>query len=212
MSGLRAPTGILRAYLRKLLNFMYVLGINGSPRIGGNADILLEKALEGAQDSGARTEKVILNSLKFSACQECDDLRDDGSCIIEDDMQAIYKKIREADALIIASPIFFGSVSAQTKMMIDRFQCAWRAKNILKKGLFEKKKSAAFLSVQASEKQSFFDDARSVVKNFFAVINASYAGEIFCANIEGKGDILKHRDCLKRAYELGQKITKMEVV
>lgn len=191
---------------------MYVLGINGSPRTGGNTDILLEKALEGAQDSGAKTEKVILNGIKFSACQECEDLSEDGSCIIKDGMQTLYEKIGGADALIIASPVFFGSLSAQTKMMVDRFQCAWRAKNILKRELFEKRKRGAFISVQASERQSFFDNSKSVVRNFFAVVNAGYAGEIFCTGIDEKGDILKHRNCLKKAYELGQKITKMEVM
>ena len=101
---------------------MNILGINGSPRIGGNTDILLDKALEGAKDKGAVIEKIILNTFKFSPCQECENIKDDGTCIVEDDMQIIYKKIEEADAVILASPIFFGSLSAQTKMMIDRFQ------------------------------------------------------------------------------------------
>ena len=119
---------------------MNILGINGSPRIGGNTDILLDKVLEGAKAKGAKTEKVILNTLKFSPCQECENIRDDGTCIIEDDMQPLYKKIEEAEAVILASPIFFGSLSAQTKMMIDRFQCLWRAKYLFKKDTFKKKR------------------------------------------------------------------------
>ena len=126
---------------------MNVLGINGSPRMGGNTDILLDKALEGAQGKGSEIEKVILNTLKFSPCQECEVLKDDGSCIINDDMQPLYKKIKESDAIILASPIFFGSLTAQTKMMIDRFQCAWRARYILKKDIFKKKRCGAFISV-----------------------------------------------------------------
>ena len=61
---------------------MKIIGIGGSPRIGGNADILLDKALEGARSIGAETEKVILNTLKIAPCQECENLKDDGSCII----------------------------------------------------------------------------------------------------------------------------------
>jgi multimeric flavodoxin WrbA len=95
---------------------------------GGNTDILLDKVLEGARNRGANTEKVILNTLKFSPCQECEKVREDGTCRIKDDMQPLYEKIKKADALILASPIFFGSLSAQTKMMIDRFQCLWLAK------------------------------------------------------------------------------------
>ena len=97
---------------------MKVLGISGSPRRGGNTDILLDRILEGTESKGAEVEKIILNKLKFVPCQECENIKDDGTCIIEDDMQLVYEKIKQSDALILASPIFFGSLSAQTKMMI----------------------------------------------------------------------------------------------
>ena len=170
--------------------------------------MLLNEALKGAKDAGAKTEKVILNALKFSPCQECENIRDDKSCIIEDDMQAIYKKIKNADALILASPIFFGSLSAQMKMMIDRFQCAWKAKYILKKDIFKRKKVGMFISVAASDRKYFFDNAKSIVKNFFAIVNTTYKKELFCSNVEKKGDILRKSHCLKKAYELGKGIVK----
>ena len=184
---------------------MYILGINGSPRPGGNTDILLDKVLEGARTKGVKTEKIVLNTLKFSPCQECENIRDDSSCIIEDDMQPLYEKIKEADAIILASPIFFCSLSAQTKMMIDRFQCLWRAKYILKKGIFNKKKKGFFISVEASTRKDFFDNAKSIVKNLFATINADYKEELFCSGVEEKGNILKHPDILKEAFELGKR-------
>jgi multimeric flavodoxin WrbA len=185
---------------------MKVLGISGSPRIGGNTDILLDKILEGAESKGASTEKVILNTLKFSPCQECENIRDDGTCIVEDDMQPVYKKIEQADVIILGSPIFFGSLSAQTKMMIDRFQCAWRAKYILKKDIFKRRCKGAFISVEASDRKDFFDNAKSIVKNFFATINADYKEELLCSGIDEKGKILKHPDILKKAFELGERI------
>ncbi len=185
---------------------MKVLGINGSPRIGGNTDILLDKALEGAREKGAKTEKVILNELKFSSCQECENLKDDGSCIVKDDMQKLYKKIKDADILILASPIFFGSLSAQTKMMIDRFQCLWRAKYILKKDTGFKSIKGAFISVEGSNRKDFFDNAKSIVRNLFATINIDYKEELFCPNIDVKASISKHPDCLKKASELGERL------
>jgi len=185
---------------------MKVLGINGSPRIGGNTDILLDKALEGAKSKGARTEKIILNDLDFSPCQECENIRDDVPCIIEDDMQLLYKKVIDADGIILASPIFFGSLSAQTKMMIDRFQCLWWAKYILKKEIFKKKKIGAFISVEASKREDFFGNAKSIVKNLFATINASYREELFCSGVDERGSILKYPDFLRRAFELGERI------
>ena len=185
---------------------MKILGINGSPRIGGNTDILLDKVLEGARSKGAETEKVVLNNLKFSPCQECENLKDDGSCIIEDDMQSLYKKIEKADGVILASPIFFGSLSAQTKMMIDRFQCIWRAKYVLKIDIFKKKKIGGFISVEASTREDFFDNAKSIVKNLFKTINVSYKEELFCSGVDEKGSILKHPEVLKKAFTLGERI------
>ncbi len=189
---------------------MKILGINGSPRMGGNTDILLDKSLEGARNKGAQTEKIILNTLKFSPCQECENVRDDGTCIIEDDMQPLYKKIEQADALILASPIFFGSLSAQTKMMIDRFQCIWRAKYVLKKDIFKKKRKGAFISVEGTARKDFFDNAKTIVKNLFAVINVDYQEELFCSGVNKKGGILKYPDVLEEAFKLGERITRAQ--
>jgi len=185
---------------------MKVLGINGSPRIGGNTDILLDRVLEAASTKGAQAEKVILNQLKFSACQECANMRDDGTCIVNDDMQLLYKKIEQADVVILASPIFFGSLSAQTKMMIDRFQCLWRAKYIIGRDVFKKRRRGIFISVEASNRKDFFDNAKSIVKNFFATINAEYSDELFCSGVDEKASILKHPDVLQKAFELGGRL------
>ena len=185
---------------------MKVLGINASPRIEGNTDLLLDKVLQGAGSKGADTEKIILNKLKFVPCQECEKVADDGGCLVNDDMQAVYKKIKEADAIVLASPVFFGSLSAQSKMMIDRFQCAWRAKYILKKDNGYKKIPGAFISVEGSVRKDFFENSKRVARNFFATINASYKYELFCPAIEAKGDILGHSGYLKKAFDLGVKL------
>ena len=183
-----------------------ILGISGSPRIAGNTDILLDKALEGARDSGAKTEKIILNNLEFAPCQECSQMPDDGTCIIEDDMQVVYKKVKEADGIILASPIFFGSLSAQTKMMIDRFQCLWRARHVLKKDMSKRKMPGAFICVEASGREDFFENAKSITRNFFAAIDAEYKEELLCPGVDEKGSILKCPDFLKKAFRLGEDI------
>ncbi|MBU1007261.1 MAG: flavodoxin family protein [Candidatus Omnitrophica bacterium] len=189
---------------------MKVLGINASPRAGGNTDMLLEQVLAGARENGAETGKIILGELKFSPCLECADMKDDGSCIVRDDMQSVYEKIKGADALVFASPIFFGSLSAQAKMMIDRFQCVWRAKYISKKETGYKKINGVFISVEGSDRKDFFENAKAIVKNLFAIINVSYKGELFCPRVDTKGAILDRPDCLKKAFELGGRIVKGE--
>ncbi len=185
---------------------MYILGINGSPRPGGNTDILLDEALRGAAGCGARTEKILLNALKYVPCQECERVNDDGSCVIHDDMESVYAGVRDADALILASPIFFGSLSAQMKMMIDRFQCAWIARHRLKREIFCTRKACAFISVSASDRRDFFDNAKSIVKNLCATINARYGEELFCPGVDEKGSVLAHPDYAREAYELGRRL------
>jgi len=185
---------------------MKVLGISASPRINGNTELLLDRVLQGAGSKGADTEKIILNKLKFVPCQECEKMDDSGGCLVKDDMQLIFKKIKESDAIVLASPIFFGSLSAQSKMMIDRFQCAWRARYILKKYNGYKKIPGAFISVEGSMRKDFFENAKSIVRNLFATINAAYKYELFCPGVDAKGHILEKPECLKKAFDLGKQL------
>jgi multimeric flavodoxin WrbA len=188
---------------------MKLLGINGSPRKGGNTDILLDKSLDAARDSGWKTEKIILNLLDISPPQEIEyyEVNSEGLSPIQDDMQIIYRKVKECDGIIIASPIFFGSLSAQTKIMIDRFQCVWVSKYLLQKDIFTKKKAGGFICVSAAHRKDFFQNAKSIVRNVFKVIKSEYVGELFCSGLEKKGEANKHPEFLNSAYELGEKLT-----
>ena len=182
---------------------MNVLGILGSPRRGGNAEVLLDKALDGALASGASVEKISLNELRIRPCQECGGCDDTGECVISDGMDTVYNKIDKADAVIVASPIFFGEVTAQTKAMIDRFQCRWVGKYRLKKDPAAGKKGA-FLCVSAWHKDEFFENAKRVIKIFFVVLGIAYIGDVWCQGVSGKGDIEKRPDSLEAAFKLGK--------
>lgn len=202
-----------------------VLGISGSPRKGGNTDLLLDEALKAARRKGAKTKKIVLDELKFSPCQECKNIRKDGICVIKDDWQNIFSEIENSDGIILASPIFFGSVSAQTKMMIDRFQCQWLAKNKFvppakplathgktykpkkrKATCHEAGRVGAFICVEASRRKDFFENAKSIVRNFFATIDVVYKEELLCSGVDKKGAVRERPECLKRASEIGKKI------
>ena len=185
----------------------YVLGISGSPRRGGNTEILLDRALEGAASGGAKTEKLILNEMRFAPCQECGGCRYTGICVVDDDMKLIYEGVTRADAVILSSPIFFGSISAQLKAMIDRFQCAWAAKYLLKRPKTRVGKRGAFIAAGGSGKDAFFENARSIIKIFFTTLDIKYAGELFVEKVEEKAEILNNKKALKRAYELGKTLT-----
>ena len=104
-------------------NNLKVVGIIGSPRKGMNTDTLVTKALEGAQTSGARTEKIYLNDLDILPCQACEKFPSPEYCFFHDGMDKIYRILESADALVIGAPAFFASFSAQLKLMIDRSNC-----------------------------------------------------------------------------------------
>ena len=99
---------------------MKVLGIVCSPRKGGNTEILVGEALAGAEDFGADIELLTLADKNIYPCDGCESCTKTRKCRIEDDMQAIYSKLSEADGIIFGTPVYFWSVSAQAKILIDR--------------------------------------------------------------------------------------------
>lgn len=186
---------------------MKVIGISGSPRLMGSTETLLSRALEGASSAGATVERLILNDIDFKPCQACGGCAKSGVCVLRDGLKSVYDKIGSADAVIIGSPVFFVSVSAQLKMMIDRFHCVWVAKNILgKKSARAEPKKGIFLSVASSVKEGTFDNAKSVIKAFFSTIDTDYSGELLCRGIDKRRDILKDKASLDKAFRLGRAI------
>jgi multimeric flavodoxin WrbA len=186
-----------------------VLGILGSPRKGGNTDLLLEQFLKGAEKEGAEVERINLVDYNITPCKECHGCDNTGQCVILDDMQKIYPKITEADIVVLASPIFFYGISGWAKAFVDRSQPFWARKYLLKDPCFNKdgKKRKGFLiSVGATKGEKLFDGAILTTKYFFDVINAKYIGELIFRGVEQKGDILKHPDALLQAFEAGRRL------
>jgi len=185
------------------------LGIFGSPRKGGNTDILLEEALKGAEKEGAEAERLRITDFTITPCKECHGCDQTGNCVILDDMQKIYPKLLEADIIILASPIFFYGVTAWAKALIDRSQAFWARKYLLKdpsSGKEGKKRKGFFISVGATKGERVFEGAILSVKYFFDVLNAEYVGELVFKEVEGKGDILKHPEALQQAFEAGRRL------
>ncbi len=186
---------------------MKVLGILGSPRREGNTEILLDEALRGASDHGGLCEKIVLRDLKITPCLEIYKCAEDGVCAIQDEMQGLFPKIIQAERLLLASPIFFYSVPALAKAMIDRCQSLWAKKYILKlpvSPIAERK--GAFISVAATRGKKLFDGVRLTVKYFFDAIDVAYSDELFVRGADEKGEVRDQPEALKAAYDLGQRL------
>lgn len=184
---------------------MKVLGIMGSPRIGGNTDLLLDEALKGAQSQGAETEKLTVANLKISPCREIYACLKDGNCVIKDDMVGIYPGILAADAVIVATPIFFYTVSPQLMALMSRCQALWSRKYVLKSMNIPVKKGA-FIAVGATRGARLFDGPKLTMKYFFQAINAEYTHELLIRGVDRKGEIKEHPTALADACELGKKL------
>jgi multimeric flavodoxin WrbA len=186
-----------------------VLGIFGSPRKGGNTDLLLEEALKGAEAEGARVERLRLTDYTITPCKECHGCDQTGNCVILDDMEKIYPKLLEADIIILASPIFFYGLTGWAKAMVDRCQALWARKYLLKDpsmGKEGKKRIGFLISVGATKGPKVFEGATLTTKYFLDVLNAEYAGELVFRGVDAKGDILKQKDALKQAFETGRRL------
>jgi len=187
---------------------MKVLGIAGSPRRGGNTDLLLTEVLRGAASRGAETRNIVLNKLKITPCQHCDACLKKGVCKVKDDMQMIYQELEDSDRIVLASPIQFMGITAPMKAMIDRGQALWARKYVLKIPPLstDRKRKGFFVSVGGRKVPDLFEPSLVIIKTFFRILDIEYAGDLLYRGIDAKGAILNHPDALKQAYEAGQKL------
>jgi multimeric flavodoxin WrbA len=184
-----------------------VLGIYGSPRKGGNTDLLLDQVLEGARAAGAEVETVYVRQLEISGCVECGGCDETGECVVKDDMQEVYPLLQEADIIFLASPNFFYSVTAQVKLLIDRSQAMWSKKLLEKtpeqRRIYDSGKGY-MICVGATKGKNLFLGVELIAKYFFDALDMSYEGGILIDRVEEKGEILKHPDAMDRAFDLGK--------
>ena len=185
---------------------MKVLGISASPRLKGNSDLLLRQALAGAESAGAEVEYIRLAELKISPCIECNACYKTGRCVIEDDYQMLMQKTIDADRLIFATPIFFMTVSALAKLFIDRCQCLWANKYVLKKPLIPppgRDRRAMVIAVGGSKSKKMFDCVRLTMKYFLDCLDMHYQANLFVNKVDAQGAIETHPSAANEAYRLG---------
>jgi multimeric flavodoxin WrbA len=185
---------------------MKAVGFMGSPRIGGNTDLLLDACLKGAEASGALSEKIRVYDLKIAPCREFYGCLKDGDCVIQDDMQEVYGKLLGTDIVILASPMFFYGIPGQLKSLIDRCQALWARRSILNQPPPGNGRKGAFLAVGATRGKKLFDGPILTIKYLFKEIGVAYTGQLLVRGIDAKGEITNHPTAISEAHELGRRL------
>jgi multimeric flavodoxin WrbA len=184
-----------------------ILAVYGSPRRRGNTALLLDQAVQGAEETGAAVEKIVLRDLKISPCQEIYGCRKTGRCVIQDDFQEVHDQLQQCRGLMLASPIFFYTVSAQAKILMDRCQSLWVKKYWIDQVPFGQKtysRKGLFISVGATSGKKLFDGALQTVNYFFDVLDMELWQALLYRGLDFEGDVLKHPEYLEEAYARGK--------
>lgn len=183
-----------------------IVAIYGSPRRKGNTATLLEQVVSGAREAGGEVEEIRLRDLTISPCLEIYKCKEEGECAIKDDFQEVRDKLLAADGLMIASPIFFYTVSAHLKQFMDRCQSLWVRKYWIDQTPFGRtafKRKGLFLSAGATHGKRLFDGTLLTMKYFFDVFDAELYDTLLYRGLDFQGDAQKHPDYLSGAREAG---------
>jgi multimeric flavodoxin WrbA len=186
---------------------MKILAIYGSPRRQGNTTLLLDQAVQGALGTGAQVGKIVLRDLKMSPCFEIYGCKETGRCVIQDDFQKVYDQLLACNGLMLASPIFFYTVSAHTKILMDRCQSLWVKKYWVDKipdGQQKPERKGLFISVGATKGKRLFEGTLLTVRYFFDILDVELWKTLLYRQLDFEGDVLKHQEYLQEAYEAGK--------
>ncbi len=191
-----------------------VLILKGSPRPNGNSAALADQVAEGVRSAGGSVESFLLHRMNILPCDGCKSCREgiDGYCIIQDDMQILYPKLLEADAILIASPVYWFEVSAQTKAFIDRTYALdldkVYARQSGKRSLLSGKRFGLVLTY--GDEDIFLSGAINPIRWFQDVcryLDAELSGMVY-GSASDIGDVQKQPVLIERAYKLGQKMAR----
>lgn len=175
-----------------------VLIISASPRKGGNSDTLCDQFRKGAEEAGNRVDKIRLAELSIDYCSACYTCKKIGHCVKQDDMEVVLSKMREADVIVLATPVYFFTMCAQMKTMIDR-----TLGGAQKAGLENKE---FYLIATAADGKAAMERTIDGLRGYLECLpGAKEMGVIYGAGAWQLGDILKE-PAMQEAYQMGKNI------
>jgi multimeric flavodoxin WrbA len=185
-----------------------VLILLGSPRKKGNTAALAKRIAQGAESAGAEVESVYLNRLQIKPCQACGSCRkpEAEGCAVDDDMQQLYPKLEQAQAVVFACPVYWFTISSQTKLVMDR----WYAFGPDYKARFKGKRMAVAMSF--ADEDVYVSGCVNALRAFedaFAYLGAELAGMVY-GSADAPGEIENNAALMQKAVDLGVKLVRGE--
>lgn len=172
--------------------------LSGSPRRGGNSDLLCDELLRGAAEAGNQVEKIFLRSKKIAPCSACYYCKTSGGkCAISDDMGEILDKMQAAEVIVMASPVYFYSIDAQMKAVIDR--CVARWTNIPNKEFY-------YIMTAAEDSETVMDCTLECFRGFAACLDGAREMGIIQAKGVYEAGAVRTTKYMQEAYEMGKRI------
>ncbi len=174
-----------------------VLILSGSPRKGGNSDLLCDEFMRGALEAGHQVEKIRVQEKKVACCLGCYACKDTGVCAIKDDMADIIQKMIDCDVMVLASPVYFYSIDAQLKAVIDRSVCRWTE---------VKDKEFYYIATCADTERESAETTIACFRGYAdCVEGAVEKGVIYGTGVYQIGEV-KDTKFMQEAYEMGKNV------
>lgn len=174
-----------------------VLILSGSPRKSGNSDLLCDEFMRGAMEAGHEVEKIRVQEKKVACCTGCYACENTGICAIKDDMGEIMQKMIDCDVMVLASPVYFYSIDAQLKAVIDRSVCRWTE---------VKNKEMYYIMTAADEEKTSMETTLACFRGYAdCVEGAAEKGVIYGTGVYRAGEV-KGTKAMQEAYEMGKRI------
>lgn len=184
--------------LKKGTNRKRALGIVGSPRHGGNTEILVDEVLRGAKEAGAHVEKVVLSELDIAPCRACDRCLSTGECAQRDDMSTLLEQMKRSQIWVLGTPVYWSGPTAQFKAFMDRWYSARRIE-------FEEQR-AILVTPMGEPDTSYADCAVQTVKTALAYLKVELCATILAPNVWDLGEVREHPDVVEAAYRVGKEV------
>lgn len=172
-----------------------ILILSGSPRKGGNSDILCDRFAAGATEAGHEVEKVRVAEQDIGYCRACYACRETGVCVIRDDMAALLQKMIDAEVIVLASPVYFYSIDARLKAVIDRTLARWTE---------VKNKEFYYIVTAADRENAAAETTLACFRGYTDCVDgAREMGVVYGMGAYEKGDIL-NSPAVEQAYRMGR--------